>query len=132
MGDIKIIFGQQIYMKWDHYLLRIEVLNIYYVWQMFSPNMLGVDLWKTKKLKRFFFGFAEIIIEYKRKPIELWVDQKRDFYNSDIQKWLNDNILMYSTYNEVNSIVAAKFIRTLNGKIYKKMTINLILVIWIN
>ena len=37
-----------------------------------------------------------------------------------MQKWLNDNnILMYSTHNEVKSVVAERFIRTLKGKIYK-------------
>ena len=34
MWELKIIFGQQIKLKWDDYLLRIEVINIYY-----SPNM---------------------------------------------------------------------------------------------
>ena len=35
-----------------------------------------------------------------------------------MQKWLDDNdILMYSTHNEGNSIVSEKFNRTLNAKI---------------
>ena len=29
---------------------------------------------------------------------------------------------MYSTYNEVNSVVAERFIRTLKNKIYKHIT----------
>ena len=29
--DLKTIFGQQIYLKWDYFLQRIKVLNIYYV-----------------------------------------------------------------------------------------------------
>ena len=49
-----MIFGQQILLKWDRCLLKIEVLNIYYVSQMFSPNMLGLNLPKIKKLKQFF------------------------------------------------------------------------------
>ena len=32
MRDLKIIFEQLIELKGDLYLLRIEVLNIYYVW----------------------------------------------------------------------------------------------------
>ena len=49
--------------------------------------------------------------------------------------WLDDNeVLMYSTYNECKSIVAERFIRTFKAKIYKKMIAiiieNLILVIW--
>ena len=34
----------------------------------------------------------------------------------------NNNIDMYSTNNEVKSVVAERFIRTLNNKIYKYMT----------
>ena len=29
--DLKIIYGQQNYQKWNHYLLKIKVLNIYHV-----------------------------------------------------------------------------------------------------
>ena len=47
MGDLKKIFGQKIQLKWDHCLLRIEMLNTYYMSQMFSLNMHG--------LKPFFF-----------------------------------------------------------------------------
>ena len=49
-----------------------------------------------------------------------------------MQKWLDDNdILMYSIHNEGKSVVAEMFIKTLKGKIFKRMTIiaNLILVI---
>ena len=38
---------------------------------------------------------------------------------------LNDNdILLYSTHNEGNSVVAERFIKNLKDKIYKKMTRN--------
>ena len=32
MRDLKAIFEQQIYLKWNHYLQRIKILNIYSVW----------------------------------------------------------------------------------------------------
>ena len=36
-------------------------------------------------------------------------------------KWLNDNnVLMYSTNREGTSVVAERFVRTLNGKICKE------------
>ena len=64
-------------------------------------------------------GFIEIVTESKRKPNKLWVDQGRHFYDSLMQKWLDDNdILMCSTHNEDKSIVTERFIRTLKGKIY--------------
>ena len=40
-----------------------------------------------------------------------------------MKSWLqDDNVEMYSTYNEGKSIAAEKFIRTLKNKIYKHMT----------
>ena len=38
-----------------------------------------------------------------------------------MQKWSDTNdILMYSTHNEGNSVVAERFVKTFNGKICKK------------
>ena len=57
------------------------------------------------------------------KPNKIWVDQGSEFYNRDFKKWLSDNdIEMYSTYNEGKSVVAERFIRTLKNKLYKHMT----------
>ena len=40
-----------------------------------------------------------------------------------LKKWLSDNdIIMYSTFNEDKSVVAERFIRTLKNKLYKHMT----------
>ena len=36
----------------------------------------------------------------------------------------NNDILMYSTHNEGNSVIAERFIKILKAKIYKKMTAN--------
>ena len=41
-----------------------------------------------------------------------------------MEKWLDDNILMHSKYNEGKSVVAESFIKTLKGKIYKKLMAN--------
>ena len=39
-----------------------------------------------------------------------------------LKKWLSDNnIIMYSTYNEDKSVVAERFIRTLKSKLYKQL-----------
>ena len=58
-----------------------------------------------------------------RKPNKIWVDKGSEFYNASFKKWLQDNdIVMYSTYNEGKSVVAERFIRTLKSKIYKYMT----------
>ena len=73
--------------------------------------------------KTILHSFIEIGNESKRNPNKLWVDQGREFYSSSMQKWLDDNdILMYLTHNEGKSVVAERFIKTLKGKMCKKMT----------
>ena len=47
--------------------------------------MLGVKPLKDKKAKTVFNGSAEIINKSKRKPNKLWVDQRRELYNSFMQ-----------------------------------------------
>ena len=67
--------------------------------------------------------FDKIIKQSNRKPKKIWVDQGGAFYNNLFKKWLSDNdIIMYSTYNEGKSVVAQRFIRTLKNKLYKHMT----------
>ena len=68
-------------------------------------------------------GFNKIIKQSNRKPNKIWVDQGGEFYNNVFKKWLSDNdIIMYSRYNEGKSVVAERFIRTLKNKLYKHMT----------
>ena len=63
----------------------------------------------------------EIINESNHTPNKLWVGQGREFYNKLMQEWLDNNgVLMYSTHNEGKSLIAERFIKTLNAKIYKK------------
>ena len=68
-------------------------------------------------------AFNKIIKLSNRKPNKIWVDQGGEFYKYVFEKWLSDNdIIMYSTYNEGKSVVAETFIRTLKNKLYKHMT----------
>ena len=68
-------------------------------------------------------AFNKIIKQSNRKPNKIRVDQGSEFYNNNFKKWLSDNdIIMYSTFNEGKSVVAERFIRTLKNKLYKHMT----------
>ena len=59
----------------------------------------------------------------ERKPNQIWVDKGSEFYNNSFKKWLKDNdIEMYSIYDEGNSVVVERFMRTLKNKIQKHMT----------
>ena len=78
---------------------------------------------KDKKGISIVNAFNKIIKQSNRKPNKIWVDQGGEFYNNVFEKWLSDNdINMYSTYNEGKSVVAERFIRTLKSKLYKHMT----------
>ena len=78
---------------------------------------------KDKKGISIVNAFNKIIKQSNRKPNKIWVDQGGQFYNNIFEKWLSDNdINMYSTYNEGKSVVAERFIRALKNKLYKHMT----------
>ena len=78
---------------------------------------------KDKKGISIVNAFNKIIKQSNRKPNKIWVDRGGEFYNNVFEKWLSDNdINMYSTYNEGKSVVAERFIRTLKNKLYKHMT----------
>ena len=78
---------------------------------------------KDKKGVSIVNAFNKIIKQSNRKPNKIWVDQGGEFYNNVFKNWLSDNdIIMYSTYNEGKSVIAERFIRTLKNKLYKHMT----------
>ena len=96
------------------YLLR--VIDLYRRYAFVIPL-------KDKKGISIVNAFDKIIKQSKRKPNKIWVDQGSEFYNRILKKWLSDNdIIMYSTFNEGKSVVAERFIRTLKNKLYKHMT----------
>ena len=67
---------------------------------------------KDKKGTTVLNAFIERLNETNSKPKKLWVDQGREFYDKLMQEWLdNNNILMYSTYNEDKSVIAKRFIK---------------------
>ena len=80
---------------------------------LFSKYALVVPL-KDKKGVSIVNAFQSILDSSKRKPNKIWIDQGSEFYNTHFKKWLKDNnIEMYSTYNEGKSVVVARFSRTL-------------------
>ena len=88
---------------------------------LFSKYAFVIPL-KDKKGISIVNAFNKIIKQSNRKPNKTWVDQGVEFYNV-FEKWLSDNdIIMYSMYNEGKSAVAERFIRKLKNKLYKHMT----------
>ena len=91
-------------------------------YRLYSKYTFVIPL-KDKKGISIVNAFDKIIKQSKRKSNKIWLDQGSEFYNNVFKKWLSDNdIIMYSTYNESKSVVAERFIRTLKNKLYKHMT----------
>ena len=89
---------------------------------LFSQYAFVIPL-KDKKGISIINAFDKIIKQFNRKPNKIWVDQGGEVYNIFFKKWLSDNnIIMYSTYNEGKSVVAERFITKLKNKLYKHMT----------
>ena len=90
--------------------------------ELYSKYAFVVPL-KDKKGISIVNAFDKIIKQSNRKPNKISVDQESEFYNNNFKKWLSDNnIIMYSSYNEGKSVVGERFIRTLKNKLYKHMT----------
>ena len=102
------------YNKGIRFLLCVIDIFSKYAWVVPLKDKKGISIVKA---------FPIILKQSNRKPNKIWVDKGPEFYNAYFKKWLRDNnIVMYSTYNEGKSIVAERFIRTLKSKIYKYMT----------
>ena len=68
--------------------------------------------------------FQKFLNKLGRKPNKIWVDKGIDIYNRSMKLWFqNNNIEMYSKHKEGQSVVAERFIRILNNKIYKYMNL---------
>ena len=61
--------------------------------------------------------------ESKHKSNKIWVDKSSEFYNRSIKSFSQNNYTeMYSTQNEGKPVIAERFIRALENKIYKYIT----------
>ena len=71
------------------YLICVIDVFVKYTW---------VKPLKHEIAKTVLHGFVEVVNKSNRRPNISWADQGKEFYNSFIQKWLDDNdILMHST-----------------------------------
>ena len=89
---------------------------------LFSKYAWAIPI-KDKKGASIVNAFKKILNDSNRKPNKIWVDQCSEFYNKSFKDFLKiNNIEVYLTYNEGKSVVAERFIRTLENKIFKHMT----------
>ena len=91
-------------------------------WAAFSKYG-GVVPLKDRNGINFVNAFQKTLGSSKIKRSKIWIDQGGDFYNNFFKKFLKENTIeIYSTYNEIKSVVAERFIKTLKKKIFKHMT----------
>ena len=96
------------------YLLCVIDLFSRYAWVIPLKNKNGETIVEE---------FKKILDDSNRKPNKIWVDHGSEFYNNKCKSFLKENdIEMYSTFNERKSVIAERFIKTLKNKIYKQMT----------
>ena len=88
----------------------------------FSKYAWSVPL-KDKKGETVLDAFKYIVETSNRKPVYIWVDEGKEFYNKDMTAWLRDeNILRYSTHGEHKSTIAERFNRTLKERMWRRFT----------
>ena len=101
--------GMQLLSKYNkgiRFLLCVIDIFSKYAWVVSLKDKKGISIVKA---------FQSILKQSNRKPNKIWVDKESEFYNAYFKKWLRDNdIDMYSTHNEGKSVVAERFIRTIN------------------
>ena len=94
-----------------------------YVSSVFLVNMHELFLLRAKNITK---TFQKSLDEFNCKPNKIWVDAGSQFYNRSFKSWLQDNnIRIYSTHNEVKSVVAERFIRILREKFLQIYNFNI-------
>ena len=88
----------------------------------FSKYAWSVPL-KDKKGQTVLNAFKSTVSTSGRKPVYIWVDEGKEFYNKDMTSWLKDeNITRYSTHGEHKSEIAERFNRTLKERMCHRFT----------
>ena len=102
------------YNKAIRYLLCVIDLFSRYAWVIRLKNKIGESIVE---------GFKKILDDSNRKPNKIWVNHGSEFYNNKFKSSLKENdIEIYSIFNEGKSDVVERFIKTFKNKIYKHMT----------
>lgn len=106
------------YLGRTSYKFALTVIDLYtkYAWVRKLKNKTGVEVKNA---------FENIMETSDRTPRKLWVDNGSEFYNKNFKAMLKDNndINMYSTFNEGKAVVIENFNRTLKTRLFKQFTI---------
>ena len=92
------------------FIFLLCVIDIYskYAWVIPLKDRKGITITNA---------FQKILDKSNCKPNKMWVNKGREFYNTSMKSFLqNNDVEMYSAHNEGKSIIAERFIRTLKNK----------------
>ena len=96
--------------KGYRYMLNIIDVFSKFAWSIPIKNKTGETVTEA---------FESIV---KRIPKFLWVDKGKEFYNRNMDQWLQKhNIKRYSTFGEHKSVIVERFNRTLKEKCGKDL-----------
>ena len=96
------------------YLLTVIDIFSKYGWIIPLKRKSGVEV--TDAFKKLF---------KERIPERIWVDNGREFYNQNLKKLLKkENIIRYSTHNELKSCIVERWNRTIKTDMWKYFTAN--------
>ena len=98
------------------------IKHLLYAIDIFSKYAWVIPL-KDKKGTSIVNGFQKMISE-ERKLNKIWVNKGSEIYNNPFKDFLKmNNPELYSTFKEGKSVTAERFIRTVQNKIFKHMTV---------
>src|SRR5260221_9556654 len=78
---------------------------------VFSKYAWSIPL-KDKTMKTTLDAFKRIVKQLNRIPRHIWVDEGREFCNKNMNEWLKENDIRYSTHGEHKSAVVERFNQT--------------------
>ena len=100
--------------KGFRYLLNIIDVFSKYAWSVPLKDKKGLTVEEA---------FKQIVQQSGRIPKHIWVDEGKEFYNKNMNEWLQkNNITRYSTHGEHKSAVVERFNRTLKEIMWKRFT----------
>ena len=98
------------------YLLNVIDVFSKYAWSIPIKDKMG---------KSIIDAFKKVVKTSGRRPKKLWVDQGTEFYNRVFRGWLEQNdVEMYSIYNEGKAVVVERFNRTLIERMWRYFSAN--------
>ena len=95
------------------------IINIIDVWSRYAWSV----PMKSKNAADTLQAVREVIDSSGRKPEFIWVDEGKEFYNSQMTEYIDTNdIKRYSTFGEGKSVMVERLNRTLKEQMWKRFT----------